>query len=69
MKTLSDGTEIPSRIYYYLLDWNEQDCHKTKADRFHKERQCDLTKEEFYLLFSIAAKQDCSDFLVNLNQN
>jgi len=24
MKTLFDGTEVPARIYYYLLDFNER---------------------------------------------
>ncbi len=58
MKDLADNTKVPSRIYYYLLDWNEQDNKQTIFNQFDKLRLCDLNLDEFKLLFDYAIKCD-----------
>jgi len=60
MKTLADGYEVPSRIYYYLLDWNQQDNWRYITDNFGKELLKDLVREEFLELFEYATKVDLS---------
>lgn len=45
MKKLENGEEIPDRIYYYLLDWNDDDNKETIRFQFKKDRLCDLTKK------------------------
>lgn len=58
MKTLYDNTLVPSRTYYYLLDWNERNEKRFMADTFNKHRLCDLTKEEYKILFDYATSCD-----------
>lgn len=58
MKILSCGTEVPSRGYYYLLDWNEVDAHKTITEQFNKFRLCDLTFDEYKQLFKVATEKE-----------
>ena len=58
MKTLNDGIEVPARIYYYLLDWNEVNERKYMIDNFNKTRLCDLNIGEFKQLFGFATQQD-----------
>jgi len=58
MKTLSDGTEVPSRTYYYLLDFNEANKWRYMFDNFSKSRLCDLTAPEYWKLFGYAAGFD-----------
>ena len=58
MKTLSDGFEVSSRSYYYLLDWNEVDEWKFIAKEFGKGRLMDLTKEEYKILFNKATTSE-----------
>jgi len=58
MKTLADSIEVPSRTYYYLLDWNEVNERKYMVENFNKIRLCDLTINEFKKLFEFATQQD-----------
>lgn len=58
MKTLSDGIEVPSRGYYYLLDWNEFDGWEYLFSTFNKSRLCDLTITEYKQLFKHATEVD-----------
>ena len=58
MKILADGTEVWSRGYYYLLDWNEYDDWRFITDNFNKEKLRELTIEEYKLLFNHAFKKD-----------
>ncbi len=55
--TIDDKT-VPARIYYYLLDWNEQDQRKTILDMFDLTRLCDCTKDQIMTLFDTATKED-----------
>ena len=58
MKTLFDGTEVPARIYYYLLDFNERYQWEYMYMTFNKKRLCDLTIDEFKQLFIHATEVD-----------
>ena len=58
MKTLIDGAEVFSRIYYYLLDFNEMDNKNYLINVLNKDRLCDLNIEEFRLLFEYATEID-----------
>lgn len=58
MKTLSDGTEVSSRSYYYLLDWNEVNEWRFMADTFKKAKLNELTFSEYKILFSHATKNE-----------
>jgi len=58
MKELADGNEVPSRVYYYLLDWNEINQWEYIFRSFKKERLCDLNLNEFKQLFLYASSED-----------
>lgn len=58
MKTLSDGTQVPARTYYYLLDFNERYNKEAMLQMFGKNRLCDLTIEEYKQLFEHATEVD-----------
>ena len=58
MKPLSNGEQVPARMFCYLLDWNEKDQWKTLFDRYKVKRLYDLNKKQFKELFNIATKQD-----------
>lgn len=62
MKVLDDGTKVPSRIYYYLLDWNDQDNWKYVTTFFDKTKLHTLTAEQFKELFKHAT-------IIDLNNN
>ncbi len=55
MKTLDDGTNIPARMYYYLLD-NFNYRHPG-----HNIRIIGLTKERFAELFKEASELDLKE--------
>ena len=57
MKTLSSGSRVPSRLYYYLLDFNDEN-REFMFDLFHVTRLYDLTKDQFYELFQYASGTD-----------
>lgn len=56
MKKLSNGTEVPARIYYYLLDYLDE--NRFVLDEFEKESLYLLDIEQFYELFEIATDDD-----------
>jgi len=58
MKELSDGTQVTSRSYYFLLDFNDRDGWKTLVDNFDVRRLHDLNKEQYIKLFEIATKAE-----------
>lgn len=62
MKTLSDGTEVSARSYYYLLDWNEENRKEYIYKTFNKERLCDLTILEYRQLFCYATQIESLTF-------
>jgi len=65
MKTLKDGKQVSSRIYYYLLDFNERHNWEFMFNSFAKRRLCDLNLEEFKSLFAHAVEKD-KEYLDNI---
>mgnify|MGYP001569784844 CR=1 FL=1 len=57
MKPTIDDKEVPARVYYYLLDWNERNNWKA-IQEFGLVRLCDCTKEQIVSLFDTASKSD-----------
>lgn len=55
MKTTSDGIEVSSRSWYYLLDFNDKDNWDYMQIKFNKMKLHDLTYEEYMQLFKHAA--------------
>ena len=60
MKTLLDGTEVTSRTYYYLLEFNEWDNWSFIRNEFGKSRLKELTAGEYCLLWQYATSKDLS---------
>jgi len=58
MKKTLDDKEVPSRCYYYLLDWNERDEWKTINEMFEVQRLCLLEEKQFWELFKVATEKD-----------
>jgi hypothetical protein len=58
MKELSDGTQVTSRSYYFLLDFNDRDSWKTIMKEFNVQRLYDLNKSQYIKLFEIATKAE-----------
>jgi hypothetical protein len=58
MKLTADGKEISSRIWYYLLDWNELDEWRSMKLIYKKDKLRDLTKAQIVELFEIATQFD-----------
>lgn len=58
MKTLSDNTQVSSKSYYFLLDWNEQNEKKFIFETFNKHRLCDLTINEYCVLWNHATTEE-----------
>ena len=58
MKVLDDMTEVPSRVWYYLLDWNDIDKHAYLYHKYGKNRLGSLTKTEFWEFFKYASESD-----------
>ena len=58
MKKLIDDTEVNSRGYYYLLDWNEQDNWNTILILFNTAKLHELTISQYKELFKIATESD-----------
>ena len=56
MKTLSDGYDVSSRSYYFLLDWNEVNDWNYITQKFQKSRLCDLTINEYKELWKYATQ-------------
>lgn len=54
--------KVPSRIWYYLLDWNEQDNWNTLASLYNVAKLSDLNEKQFYNLFYVASQIDIEKF-------
>lgn len=57
MKKVRNG-EVYDRMFYYLLDWNDQDNWNYMSTHFNKMKLNSLTKMEFIELWEYATKQD-----------
>lgn len=59
---LLDGKQVSSHTYYFLLEWNERNDKKFIAEAFGKQRLCDLTYNEYVLLFKYATWEEVKGF-------
>lgn len=50
--------QVPSRCWYYLLEWNDKDDWATMQENFFTKKLRDLTTEQFWELFKIATDKD-----------
>ncbi len=66
MKILNDGTEIIDRVYYYVLDFDNQEkteCQQTYIQKnFEKDSVRSLTQKEFWEYFSYACLKDRENY-------
>lgn len=53
-----DGKPVPSRIWYYLLDWNEEDEWQTLRKQFEVDKLRDLSYRDLITLFIKAQSKD-----------
>lgn len=58
MKELNDGFQVPDYMYYYLLEFNERDCHTMIYKMFKKYSLTMLTGVEFIKLFNMATVEN-----------
>jgi len=58
MKTLSDGTVVSARTFYYLLDFNDRDNWEFITKSFNKTKLHDLTIIEYSQLFDHVTSLD-----------
>ena len=58
MKTLIDGTNVSSRSYYYLLDFNDYDNWEQISSRFGVMKLHELSMSEYKELFYYAIRQE-----------
>lgn len=58
MKTLTDGTEVTSRSYYFLLDFNDNDGWKTIRDLWDIDQLHKLDKHQYNYLFKKAIEKE-----------
>ena len=64
MKTLGDKTGVYDRMYYYLLDWNDQNEWEYIITNFNKTKLNELTQKEFIELWEFATTQDKEEILL-----
>jgi hypothetical protein len=64
MKKLADGTEVTSRSYYFLLDFNDHDNWKTMNDLWGVMKLHELTHLQYTYLLKKAVERE-----INLLEN
>lgn len=67
MKVLVDGTKVVSRMYYYLLDFNDITGRDYIRNTLRKNALTELNKEEFVKLFKHASSVDVLALELNYN--
>lgn len=58
MRILADGTEVTSRSYYFLLDFNDRDGRKTMRDLWGVIQLHLLDKHQYKYLFKKAVEAE-----------
>jgi len=54
MKTLADGTQVSSRSYYFLLDFNDRNDWEVISSLWGVMKLHELTKKQYIYLFKHA---------------
>lgn len=58
MKTLADGTQVTSRSFYFLLDFNDRDEWKTIHGLWGIMKLSELNKQQYIYLFKKAIERE-----------
>ena len=58
MKELADGTQVSSRSFYYLLDYNDRNDRRPMIDLWGVERLKDLNIQQYTYLFKHVTNQE-----------
>ena len=58
MKELADGTQVTSRSYYYLLDYNDKSGFEFMNNVLNKQKLCELNIKEYTRLFEYAVNDE-----------
>jgi len=58
MKELADGTQVSSRSYYFVLDFNDRNNKKIMYDLYGVMRLHELTKHQYIYLFKHAIEAE-----------
>jgi hypothetical protein len=58
MKTLADGTQVTSRSYYFLLDFNDRDSWETMHGLWGIMKLNELNKQQYIYLFKKAVEKE-----------
>lgn len=61
-----ENRNIPSRVWYYLLDWNEQDEWQTLRKVYEVYKLRDLNYVDIIQLFQLAQSIDILDMDLNI---
>lgn len=69
MRVLVDGTKVVSRMYYYLLDFNDITDWDYIRNTLKKNALRELNKEEFVKLFNHACSVDVLAVEINSSIN
>jgi len=62
MKELNDGTKVPARCWYYLLEFGDQDNWDTLNILYKCRKLEELTKSQFYNYLAVAVAADQRQF-------
>jgi len=60
-----DNKNIPARVWYYLLDWNEQDDWQTLRKVYEVDKLRDLDYIDVIQLFQKASSKDILEMDLN----
>ena len=58
MKTLADGTQVSSRSFYFLLDFNDRDEWQTIHGLWGIKKLSELNKNQYLYLFKKAVERE-----------
>jgi len=58
MKELADGSTVPARMYYYILDFNDRTSWEYMWTHFGQKKLMNLNRSEFFELFEHATTVD-----------
>lgn len=64
-----DNIDVPDRVWYYLLDWNETNNWGTMFNMFEKRSLKECTMKQIIILFDVASRQEVKNIkLCNVKQ-
>jgi len=58
MKELADGTQVTSRSFYFLLDWNDRNNWEVMQSLYGQMKLSQLQKHQYIYLFKKAVESE-----------